>query len=71
NERRAPRVTSPLIDFRTTFSQISIIIDKDDSNDKGYNHACKRIQQIQSDINIDSIKPNYDIWSFGLYIYSI
>ncbi|CAF3706902.1 unnamed protein product [Rotaria sp. Silwood1] len=71
NERRAPRVTSPLIDFRTTFSQISIIIDKDDSDDKGYNHACKRIQQIQSDINIDLVKPNYDIWSFGLYIYSI
>ncbi|CAF4280883.1 unnamed protein product [Rotaria sp. Silwood2] len=71
NERRLPPVSSPLIDFRATFGQISFIIDKDDSNEIGYHHACKRFQQIQPDIDINSSKSIYDIWSFGLYNYPI
>ncbi|CAF1473862.1 unnamed protein product [Rotaria sordida] len=71
NERRAPRVSSPLIDFRATFTEISFIVDKDDSGDKGYRHACKRFEQLQPDIDLNSSKFIYDIWSFGLYISSI
>ena len=46
-------------------------MDKDDSNEKGYQHACRRLQHTIPDLEIDSSKSQYDIWSFGLYIYPI
>jgi len=46
-------------------------VDKDDSNEKGYQHACRRFQEIQSDIKLDTVKSYHDIWNFGLYIYPI
>ncbi len=46
-------------------------MDKDDSNEKGYQHACRRFQEIQSDIKLDTVKSYHDIWNFGLYIYPI
>jgi len=46
-------------------------VDKDDSNEKGYQHACRRLQEIQPNSEIDLSKSQYDIWSFGLYIYQV
>ena len=46
-------------------------MDKDDSDDKGYQHACRLLQQAIPNIDNDLLKPRYDIWSFGLYIYQI
>ncbi|CAF5219993.1 unnamed protein product, partial [Rotaria magnacalcarata] len=70
-ERRAPIPSSPLIDFRVTFDQISFIIDQSDTDEKGYIHACRRFRSIQPEIDIDSLKPIHDIWSFGLFIYPL
>ncbi len=46
-------------------------MDKDDSNEKGYQHACRRLQEIQPNSEIDLSKSQYDLWSFGLYIYQV
>ncbi|CAM4947264.1 unnamed protein product [Rotaria socialis] len=70
-ERRAPIPSSPLIDFRVTLDQISFIIDQSDTKEQGYIHACRRFRTIQPDIDIDSLKPIHDIWSFGLFIYPL
>ena len=63
--------SSPLINFRAEFDQVSFIVDKDDSEEKGYQHACKRFHSALPDIKIDTLKPEYDLWNFGLYIHSL
>ena len=70
-QRRAARLSSPLIDFLAKFDHISIIIDRDDLEGKGYEHARRRLKQTLPNMNIDPSKPKHDIWSFGLHIYSI
>ena len=62
---------TPLIDFQAKFNHIAFIVDKDDSQEKGYQHACRRLQVLQPDLPLNTTKPCRDIWSFGLYIYQM
>lgn len=50
---------------------ITIIIDKDDSEQKGYEHACRVLQQAIPDLPLEQSRASFDLWSFGLYKYSL
>ena len=57
-----------MIDFTSTFNEITIIIDQDDSNQRGLQHAHRILQQI-----IPNLPPSspHSLWNFGLYKYSL
>ena len=52
-------------------SKYHLSCDKDDSDEKGYRHACKRLLQLIPSIKIDLSKSRSDFWSFGLHIYQL
>jgi len=71
-ERLAALAAKPaLIDFTVKFARISIIVDKDDSDEQGFKHAQQRLQELSPTIDLTSKKYSHEIWNSGLYIYSL
>lgn len=61
-----------MINFNATFREIDIIVDHDNSAQKGYQHACRLLQQHIPDFTIaDLSESQYELWNFGLRKYSI
>ena len=60
-----------MINFHATFREINIIVDKDDSEEKGYQHAYRLLQQRIPDFTENLSVSQYELWSFGLYKYSL
>ena len=60
-----------MIDFQAKFNQISFVVDKDDTKKKGFEHACRRLQEIQPDLQLNQVQAPFEMWSFGLHVHSI